>query len=232
MEENIIILRIKSLMDHFNLSSSQFADIIRMDRSGFSKRMNGHVAIGDAVINKIVLALSVNKDWLLNGVEPMLIPNLNNAQSKNIENFVNIPLITVRAKAGYLTGFGDMEYIEMLPTFPVIVDRTYKGKYRCFEVEGDSMDDGTRNAICDRDIILGRDIKRDLWKSKLHIKDWDFIIVHMDGITVKRIIEHDTDNGVIKCHSTNPLYDDFILNLDQIIELYNVIKIVDRNARR
>ena len=120
----------------------------------------------------------------------------------------------------------------MLPTFPVIVDRTYKGKYRCFEVEGDSMDDGTRNAICDRDIILGRDIKRDLWKSKLHIKDWDFIIVHMDGITVKRIIEHDTDNGVIKCHSTNPLYDDFILNLDQIIELYNVIKIVDRNARR
>lgn len=219
-------------MDHFNLSSSQFADIIRMDRSGFSKRMNGHVAIGDAVINKIVLALSVNKDWLLNGVEPMLIPNLNNAQSKNIENFVNIPLITVRAKAGYLTGFGDMEYIEMLPTFPVIVDRTYKGKYRCFEVEGDSMDDGTRNAICDRDIILGRDIKRDLWKSKLHIKDWDFIIVHMDGITVKRIIEHDTDNGVIKCHSTNPLYDDFILNLDQIIELYNVIKIVDRNARR
>ena len=72
MEENFIILRIKELMKHFNVSPAQFADKIKMDRSGFSKRMNGHVAIGDAVVNKIVLALNVNKDWLLTGEGDML----------------------------------------------------------------------------------------------------------------------------------------------------------------
>ena len=176
--------------------------------------------------------LKINPEWLISGTGEMLLPDLNNARTREIDNFINIPLVPVRGKAGYLTGFGDMEYIESLPTIPVIVDRAYKGKYMCFEVDGDSMDDGTREAICDKDIVLGRDIRKDLWKSKLHIKDWDFIIVHNDGITVKRIIEHDTDNGTIKCHSTNPIYEDFVLELDHVVELYNLIKIVDRNTRR
>jgi hypothetical protein len=125
-----------------------------------------------------------------------------------------------------------MEYVETLPTMPVIVDRTYKGKYRCFEADGDSMDDGSRNAICDRDIVLGREVKRELWKSKLHINDWNFIIVHQEGITIKSIIEHDVERGIIICHSLNPMYEDFQIHLDQVKELYNLIKIVDRSARK
>ena len=112
------------------------------------------------------------------------------------------------------------------------MDREYKGKYRCFEVEGDSMDDDSRSAICDRDVVLGREIKRELWKSKLHIRDWNFIIVHTEGISIKSIVEHDVEKGIIKCHSKNNFYEDYYLNLDDVIELYNMIKIVDRNTRQ
>lgn len=177
----------------------------------------------------------IEKTYLLSGDGPMLKESpessATNAREKNVTTFMNIPLVPVRGKAGYLTGFGDMEYIESLPTIPVIVDKEYKGKYRCFEVDGDSMDDDTRNAICDRDIVLGREIKRELWKCKLHIRDWNFIIVHKDGISIKSIVEHDVENGVIKCHSKNPFYEDYYLKLDEVIELYNLIKIVDRNVR-
>ena len=138
----------------------------------------------------------------------------------------------ILASAGYLTGYGDTEYIDTLPTIPVIVDRTYHGRYRCFEVDGDSMDDGTRDAICDKDIVLGREVKQEFWKCKLHINDWDFIIIHKDGVTIKRIIEHDTEAGIIKCHPLNPMYNDFELSLNEVYELYNVIKIVDRSTRR
>lgn len=154
------------------------------------------------------------------------------ARPKSISEFVQVPLVPIRAKAGYLVGYGDDGYIQTLPTVPVITDRTFHGKYRCFEVEGDSMDDGTRSAICDRDVILGREVGRQLWTCKLHYKDWLFVIVHQDGILIKQIVDHKVDEGIIICHSRNPLYgEDFEVRLDEVSELYNVIKIVDRNAK-
>jgi len=91
---------------------------------------------------------------------------------------------------------------------------------------------GGCNAICDRDIILGREVSRQLWTCKLHYKYWLFVIVHQDGILIKQIVAHDVEKGIITCHSLNLLYGkDFEAKLDEVAELYNVIKIVDRNAK-
>lgn len=156
----------------------------------------------------------------------------NTAHAIESTGFMNVPLIHVRAQCGYLNGYEDTNYIESLPTLPVIVDRTYHGQYRLFEAEGDSMDDNTRNAICDGDIVLGREVQRPLWRYKLHINDWYFIIVHRtDGITIKKITEHDVEHGIITCHPLNEMFKDFKICLDEVAELYNVIKIVDRSAR-
>lgn len=156
---------------------------------------------------------------------------IRDARYKPIEEFIKIPLVQARAMASYLRGYGDEEYIEHLPTVPVIVDRNYKGKYICFECDSDSMDDGSRNSICDKDIVLGRQVAKDLWRYKLHYNDWYFIIVHREGIVIKQITGHDVENGIIQCHSLNQLYEDFELHLDDVIELFNVIKIVDRSVR-
>lgn len=149
-----------------------------------------------------------------------------------IEDFSYVPLVHVRARAGYLCGYGDQQFIETLPIIPVIADKTFKGVYRCFEVEGDSMYDGSVDSIKDGDKILGREVKKDLWHSKLHIKDWYFIIVHKDGVMVKQIVKHDVDKGTITCHSLNPIYgDDFELSLNDTYELYNVVQIVSRQMK-
>jgi hypothetical protein len=157
-----------------------------------------------------------------------------NAKVKPLDDirYMNVPFIPVPAQAGYMAGYGDSEYIEELSTIPVIVDREYKGKYRVFEVKGDSMDDGSRNALYDGDKILCRDVRQDLWASKLHIRDWYFVIVSWtEGVIVKQIIEHDVETGHITYHSLNPIFEDRKINLRDVSELYNVIKIVDRNAR-
>jgi transcriptional regulator with XRE-family HTH domain len=157
-----------------------------------------------------------------------------NTGAKAVSNleFLQIPFVPIHAQGGYTKGYGDVEYIESLPTIPVIVDKNYRGKYRVFEVEGDSMDDGTRGAICDGDKILGREVKRELWTSKLHIKDWYFVLcMKNDGITVKQIISHEVENGKVICHPLNQIFENFEVNLEDVAELYNVIKIVDRNTR-
>ena len=170
-----------------------------------------------------------NPEWILNGTGRTARNDV-----RQIENalFMNVPLIHVRAQCGYLNGYGDKEYIESLPTLPVIVDKTYHGNYRLFEAEGDSMDDGSRNSICDGDIVLGREVQRPLWQYKLHINDWYFIIVHRtEGISIKKIIDHDVEHGIITCHSLNNMFQDYKVRLDEVAELFNLIKIVDRSAR-
>lgn len=180
-----------------------------------------------------------NFDWLFSGTGEMIkeditvsIPFVSNATRLETTGFMNVPLVHVRAQCGYLNGFGDDGYIESLPSLPVIVDRTYHGKYMLFEAEGDSMDDGSKDSICDGDIVLAREVKRDLWRYKLHIKDWYFIIVHRtEGIAIKKIIDHDVEHGIITCHSLNDMFRDYKVCLDEVAELYNLIKIVDRSAR-
>ena len=115
----------------------------------------------------------------------------------------------------------------------MLVDRNYKGKYRVFEISGDSMDDGTTAALCDGDKVLCREVPRDLWDSRLPYRHWYFVIVcRSEGITVKQITDENMETGDIRCHPLNPLFNDFTLNLDRdVLELYNVVKIVDRNAR-
>ena len=146
---------------------------------------------------------------------------------------MNTPLITQKAYAGYLTGWGDPEYIEELPTHPVIVDKPHMGTYRSFEAKGDSMNDGTSRSIDDKDILIGRRIERSYWRTKLHlVKYKEFVIVTFKkGIVTKNIIEHDTDNHTITCHSYNPdkdRYPDFILNLDDVMEIYNIVQITKK----
>lgn len=137
----------------------------------------------------------------------------------------------VRARCGYLSSFGDQQYIDSLPTIPVIIDRAYHGRYMVFEADGDSMDDGSSSAIRDGDKLLCREVQRHLWLPKLHYNDWYFVVVHKtEGISIKQIIDQD-EQGNIRCHSLNPLFNDYTLNLDDVSELYNVVKVVERSMR-
>ncbi len=137
-----------------------------------------------------------------------------------------VPLVNQYAYAGYLSGYADEEYVERLPKVPFLVDREYKGTYRCFEVRGDSMDDGSVDSYLPGDKVLGRQIAQQHWRNKLHIRKWDFIIVHKtEGILIKKILDHQTEDGLLKLHSLNPLYEDTTIHLKDVVEIYNVVQV-------
>jgi phage repressor protein C with HTH and peptisase S24 domain len=146
---------------------------------------------------------------------------------------MHIPLVNQYAQAGYLNGFTDDEYIDSLPLIPFIKDIEYKGEYICFEVKGDSMDNGSYESLLEGDILLCRNIRQDLWMNKLHIHKWDFVIVHKEkGILVKRIINHDVENGIITLHSLNDYYDDFQVHLKNVSKLFNIVDFKRKANRR
>lgn len=140
-----------------------------------------------------------------------------------------VPIVPIKAQAGYIQHYNDEQYINEHFTekhsFPV--SRVYRGRYMAFIVDGDSMDNGVAGeAIPEGYTITGREIQKHLWKSKFHIHRYkDYIVVHQDGIYVKRITKHDTENGIITCHSLNPDYEDFDLMLDECLQIFNVVNV-------
>lgn len=153
------------------------------------------------------------------------------AVPKELEE-VRVPLVHDRAYAGYLRGYADPEYMESLPTTTVNRDMVRGGKYVAFTIKGDSMDNGTSRAILDKDVVLGKELAQHHWKNKIHLNSYPFIIVHKtEGIICKDITAHDVENGIITVHSRNPIYDDFELNLSDIVQMFFVVQLVERKLK-
>ncbi|MDR0505548.1 MAG: hypothetical protein LBH32_01850 [Dysgonamonadaceae bacterium] len=98
-------------------------------------------------------------------------------------------------------------------------------------MDTDEMDNGTERSLCEGDVILARRIDSEYWTKKLNIEKWLFVLVFKNGeYIIRKIIEHDIDRMFLLCYPLNLMYDDSKIYLDEISELYNVIKIINRNT--
>lgn len=143
---------------------------------------------------------------------------------KTYPTHLEVRLVTTKARAGYTDSYYADEFLKDMPVILVESDKEYKGKYLAFEVDGDSMEP----EYFAGDIVICREVKRDLWQYKLHYNDYDFVIAHATkGIMLKEIVDHNTDTGEITCHSLNQSggkNKDFKLNLREVLFLYNIVE--------
>lgn len=187
----------------------------------------------------------LNTEWLLSGEgkmmksdqssilaepeAPYLITNSGTKYfevTKSLYKMV-VPFVPVNAYAGYLDEFKDAEFVGNLTEREFYVRELHYGKYFAFEIKGDSMDDDSKRSLSDRDVVLARELSRDYWRDGLRIKDYTaWIIVLKNNILCKQIIDQDLEKGTITCHSLNPSpeYCDFVLRLDDIHQLFNIIR--------
>lgn len=221
MEQVDILALRKSL----KMNQKNFGSVIGIAQSYLSEIENGKKPLTEEVYHNLISVFG--KDTISAHLKKSdnIATVRNEAIPLHPEHIIYVPLVNQYAYAGYLTGYADAEYIDTLPTIPFIVDQEAHGRYVAFEVRGDSMDDGTNEAIMDGDRLLCREIQMHLWAdSKLHIRKWDFVIVHREGILVKRILEHNVANRTITIHSLNPFYPDREISLCEVMQIFNVIE--------
>lgn len=230
---------IEKLLLHLGMKAGSFSKKLGYDRPQkiYDIQKGKTKFISVEVAEDIIKAFpNINKVWLLTGEGEMLnnanpTPKYNEAVPIQ-QDVVYIPLVNQFAYAGYLDGYSDCTYLEQLPKIPFIVDHEGHGNYIAFEVKGDSMNNGTEESYLEGDRLYCREIQPHLWAtSKLHLRKWDFVIVHEDGIVVKRIIDHDVENHTITIHSLNDMYPDRTIDLCDVKQIFNVIESV-RPRRR
>ena len=216
--------RIVQYLDYKGVTKKDFFNKTGIKR-GFldSDKLKGSVS--DIFLTSIIANYDdIRLEWLLTGNGNMIEEGKQTEVIPYQTNYMKVAKVPIHAQAGFLNGYGDEAYMDELPTEYWEVDKEYKGNYVVFEVKGDSMDDNTINSILEGDRILCREILRHHWHNKLHINKWNFVIVHKDeGIIVKRIIDHNVESSIITCHSLNTYYEDFKVNLNDVIALFNVV---------
>lgn len=224
---------INKIIEYSNLKASDFAAKIgtKTSQAIYDLQKGRTKKISDSMCDKILSCYpEINKAWLLTG-EGEMLKQKNEALPRAMDVVVGIPLVSQYAYAGYLTGFSDPEYIETLPKIDFTPDRHMTGNYIAFEIKGDSMNDGTADSYLEGEILICREVEPVYWeKSKLFINKRDFVIVHKEGVLIKRIINHDVENHKITIHSLNPMYPDEVLDLADVKQIFSVIE--SRRQRR
>jgi SOS-response transcriptional repressor LexA len=217
--------RIEQLAKQNGGSINALAQKADVDPSSLSKIVRGKLGLSAANAKKLAKACGVSEAWLVYGEGEI------DALPVFFERHAGIPLVGQYAYAGYLTGYGDNEYIGTLPTIDFTPDREMTGNWLAFEVKGDSMEDGSIDSYVEGEIVICREVERDYWKdSRLFINKRDFVIVHEEGVLIKRIIEHNVERHTITIHSLNPMYQDRVLDLAQVKQIFSIVE--SRKQRR
>jgi transcriptional regulator with XRE-family HTH domain/signal peptidase I len=125
--------------------------------------------------------------------QPQSLPHVITVAPDGDENILYVP---VKARAGYLLGYGDPEFVESLTSFrlPGLTNATY----RMFEVEGPSMAPN----IMSGDRIIGE------WVDGVNgiIDNHVHVVVHTGGVAVKRVLNRVKDTGKILLKSDTVMH--------------------------
>lgn len=132
----------------------------------------------------------------------------------NDKNQENVELVSVRARAGYMSGYGDPEYIKRLPVFSLPFLHKER-KYRAFQISGDSM-----LPIPDKTYVVGEYVQN---LNDIKNGDGCVIVTTDDGIVFKTVNNQIRKNKTLLLSSLNSFYEPFEIAANKVRELWKFV---------
>ena len=148
--------------------------------------------------------LEAGNDAHLSGVKLRIL-----ATTVNPDNEENIEMVPIKAKAGYLEGYGDPEFIRALPVFQLPHLPSSK-KYRMFQTEGDSM-----LPIPGGSYIIGSFLSE--WRLKMETPC--IVVTGTEGISFK-LVTFQSGKRTFLLRSLNAIYSPYEIGAEEIRELW------------
>ena len=225
--------KIKAIINHFHLNNFSFSKRIGVTGTTIDSIVNGRAQSdgsrkktkpGYDVLSAIINTFNINPDYLFGKSTVMLKSDVSGTQTYsgipqvvavNQDDDENVIYVPIKARAGYLDGYGDPEYIETLPAFNM--PQLNNGTYRCFEVQGNSM----VRTFFDGDLVFGKYVEdlRDIKDGRVYV-----IVSKNDGIVLKRVINRIEERNklILKSDNKDGNYPTYTIDDEDIVEVWYV----------
>ncbi|MBK0368273.1 XRE family transcriptional regulator [Flavobacterium agrisoli] len=222
--DNIRALRVRA-----KISQEKLAEELGITRGRYVKYEDGTSEAPYDILKKMALYYHISIDLLLTvDVRKIHLEDLLKLENNRLllpiqidvagENVIEV--VTEKAKAGYLTGFADPDYIESLQQ--ISLPFLGSGKYRGFPVEGDSMPPHEKGSI-----IVGRYVEKlgDVRDGKTYI-----LITKNHGMVYKRLNKNKKNSLVLE--SDNSFYPNYEVKFSEILEIWEFQCSIGRTDRK
>jgi transcriptional regulator with XRE-family HTH domain len=211
LADNLKVLRARK-----SFSQKQVADALIISRERLAKYEDGRSEPPIEILKRMAAYFHVSIDILVGidmrklDIEKLLTLDNNRILlpiTVDRDGKDTIEIIPHKAKAGYLAGYSDPEYIENLQR--ISMPFLSKGKFRAFPIDGDSMPPHKEGSF-----IVGRYIENlnAIKNGKTYI-----LITENDGIVYKRVRKNGT--GFI-LSSDNAVYKPYEVKASDIYEIW------------
>ncbi len=222
--------KIKRIIDEMKLNNNSFAKLIGVTSTTIDSITIGRLqADGDRkrtkpgfdLLQSIITHCNVDPDYFFGDSEEIFTNKTNDVVGLNLPKIItvnedgeeNINFVGVKARAGYLDGYADPEYMETLPSFSMPMLKN--GTYRCFEIKGNSMS----TTIHDGDYLFGKYVDNfdDILDGRIYV-----IISKNDGVVVKRVLNRIRESGklILKSDNRDGNYPMYSIYAEDILEVW------------
>ena len=227
--------RVLYISENKGITREKFFDDLGITYGNFKGKAKEKALSSDVLAKIITKYPDINPEWLLTGkgdmlkdegaIEVIKTPHVEIIEPIKVEGRSlmpkvvvvddrdndRIPLVSIKAQAGYLKGYDDSNYIEELPTYSVPDMRN--GTYRMFQVSGFSM----YPTLQDGSYVIGKFVENWEWLSDNRVC---VVVTECDGIIVKRVTNRAREKGFLYCKSDNRDYKHITVRVEDIREIW------------
>lgn len=202
----------------YGLTQTEFARKVKMSRELVSKIENGKAELKKPTWKKVQRFLETHQlgensqDVNIMGKASSYLSS--RLEQKNDKPQYLVPLVGIKAQAGYVRGYEQVDYLDTLQKYSLPPGVNPTGAvWRYFEIDGDSMEP----TLSSGDIMLATMVPVEDWND---VKDFCIYIVHTeDQLLVKRIYKKSAQEWVL-ISDNEEQYPQVLLTVENIKQVW------------
>jgi phage repressor protein C with HTH and peptisase S24 domain len=145
-------------------------------------------------------------------------------QKKMLSEPFLVPLVPVKAQAGYASSYDNSDFLNNLELYPILPGINPRGAvWRYFEIQGDSMEPGLYGS----DLVLVSMVPPEDWQDVK--KEQVYVIVTSSDVFIKIVYPLDRNTWLLK--SSNKKHKDRKIEVKDIKELWYFRRLVSNKIR-
>ena len=222
---NQLTERFKQCVEHLKEieafpSLRKFSNSIGVHPQCISDIYTGKREVNSDIILKAYQNFEVNPNYIYTGEGHFLLKECPGEPIQEETDSKKIKCVLTTFHSNYIQSVTNPKFDAEVPCIRLLDDKFCQGEMCAFEMPDDRMEP----ALMPSDILVAN--KLETSNNLKLIKKFVYVFVTTDGILVRRVKDYDPSSNSVATSNDNAFYENEMIPLDQILELWQVRTII------